>query len=68
MLAMVASGTRGPQFEFIAYFYNEYLFTVNFIEKIKIKKKRLGMAHSKNNISMTPSCDQIQSRNIFFVR
>ena len=38
----VASGTRGPRFEFGL---QQLLFTVNRLEKTKIKKKRRGMAH-----------------------
>ena len=47
----VAFDIRDPQFEsrhrqtFI-----EHLFTVNFVEKTKMKKKRPGMAHFKKNI------------------
>ena len=44
----VASDTRGPRFE-SSHRQNLYwtLFTVNCIEKTKIKKKRPGMAHLK---------------------
>ena len=43
----VASNTRGLQFKFShrQIFYWTLLFTVNCIEKIKIKKKKPGMAH-----------------------
>ena len=49
----VASYTRGPRFEsshrqkFI-----EHLFTVNCIEKTKMKKKRPGMAHLKKQLQI----------------
>ena len=44
---VVASNTIGPRFESShrQNLYVEHLFTGNCIEKIKIKKKRLGMAH-----------------------
>ena len=41
----VAFDTRGPRFE--SSHFIEHLFTVNCIEKTKIKKKRQGMAHFK---------------------
>ena len=48
----VASDPRGPRFEFSHWqtFKSKiYLFTVNCIEKTKIKKKRPGMAHFYKN-------------------
>ena len=45
----VASDTRGPRFKSSHWQnYIEHLFTVNCIEKTKIRKKRPGMAHLKN--------------------
>ena len=46
----VASDTRGPQFKsshLQTFISDIYLFTVNCIEKTKIKKKRPGMANKK---------------------
>ena len=42
----VAYDTRGPRFDSSHWQnFNEHLFIVNCIEKTKINKKRLGMAH-----------------------
>ena len=42
----VASDTRDARFESSRrQTFIEHLFTVNFVEKMKIKKKRPGMAH-----------------------
>ena len=41
----VAFDTRGPHFESSHWQTLNYLYTVNSIEKTKIKKKMLGMAH-----------------------
>ena len=56
----VASDTRGPWFE-SSHWRNLYftLFTVNCIEKTKIKKKRPGMAHLKKKCSIFPGLSLI---------
>ena len=47
---VVASTTRGPWFESSHCKFNiEHLFTVNCIEKMKIKNKRPGMDHIKKS-------------------
>ena len=56
---MVASDVRDPQFQSShrqTFISDIYLFTVNSIDKTKIKKKRTGMAHLKNK-SLTCSDD-----------
>ena len=51
----VASDTRGPRFKSSHWQnYIEHLFTVNCIEKTKIRKKRPGMAHLKNISYLSP--------------
>ena len=46
----VASNTRDPRFEFShQQTFIEHLFTVNCVEKTKIKKKRSDMAHFRNS-------------------
>ena len=66
----VASNTRGPRFEsshWQKFIYIEHLFTVNCIEKTKIKEKRPGMAHLKKHIHESAKSVKCDSLNDLWV-